>query len=245
MTPTPNPVIENLRQTMQIAADYLKDYLNPLTEYTSLNLNVMQHLSYITQLYPTILNEKFSDYLLAHLRSWLDNVSQIFEENSNTSMTFMANNNTGSISINMLQSQLKPFNTELKLCSAILSLFAELQSAPAKLVEPVISLVLRYERPFMLEINGMFRKPLSKFLKRYPFETLKFLLHSDRIRDMYIYRFLVYLIKQQPAFAQIFRNEPKRLIQMLNESQTLQSTAQQLILNNQATTTQGNKIFKL
>ncbi len=85
-TPAPNPVVENLRQTMQIAADYLKDYLNPLTEYTSLNLNVMQHLSHITQLYPTILNEKFSDYLLSHLSRWLENISQIFEENSGTNL---------------------------------------------------------------------------------------------------------------------------------------------------------------
>ena len=203
------PPIENLRQTMQIAADYLKDYLNPLTEYTSLNLNVMQHLSFITQLYPTILNEKFSEYLLSHLRSWLDNVHETMNENPG-------------------QSQPKPVCGELKLCAAILSLLAELQSAPAKLVEATISLVLKYERPLMLEVSGQFRAPLGNFLKRYPFETLKFLLHSDRIKDMYIYRFLIYLIKNQVAFAQIFGTEPQRLIQMLNESQTLLSTAQQI-----------------
>ena len=158
-----------------------------------------------------------------------------------TTSTLM-NNSGVNMSLTMLQSQLKPYTSELKLCSAILSLLAELQSAPSKLVEPLISLVLRFERPFMLEVNGMFRAPLSNFLKRYPFETLKFLLHSDRIKDMYIYRFLIYLFKKQPAFAQIFRSEPKRLIQMLNESQTLLATAQQLILNNQATTAQGKLI---
>ncbi len=218
---------------MQIAADYLKDYLNPLTEHTSLNLNVMQHLSYITQLYPTILNEKFSDYLLAHLRSWLESLSDTFNENAATSAAFITANttpNNPSISLTHLQTQLKPVATELKLCAAILSLLAELQSAPSKLVEPLISLVLRFERPFQLEVNTVFRGPLSRFLKRYPFETLKFLLHSDRIRDMYIYRFLVYLIKTQPAFALIFRNEPKRLVQMLNESQTLLATAQQAVV---------------
>ena len=77
-----NPVPENLRQTMQIAADYLKDYLNPLTDFSSFNLNAMQHLSYITQLYPTILNEKFSEYLLSHLRSWLESVHNIISENA-------------------------------------------------------------------------------------------------------------------------------------------------------------------
>jgi len=222
---------------MQIAADYLKDYLNPLTEYTSLTPNVMQHLSYITQLYPTILNEKFSDYLLAHLRSWLDTLSDTLNDNAATAAAFLAantNQSTTPVSLTLLQAQLKPITSELKLCAAILSLLAELQSAPSKLVEPLISLVLRFERPFQLEVNTIFRGPLSRFLKRYPFETLKFLLHSDRIRDMYIYRFLVYLIKAQPAFALIFRNEPKRLVQMLNESQTLLATAQQ------AAAVQGN-----
>ena len=204
---------------MQIAADYLREYLHPLTEYTSLNLNVMQHLSYITQLYPTILNEKFSEYILSHLKKWLDDVLTIAEENS----TLAATNQNSS----------KSYAGELKLCAAIVTLLSELQSAGAKLVEPAISILVKYERIFMLEVNGVFRVPLSNFLKRYPFDTLKFLLQSDRIKDMYLYRFVLYLIKTQPVFAQIFRTDPHRLIQMLNESQALLSNAQQLInINN-------------
>ena len=61
---------------------------------------------------------------------------------------------------------------------------AELQSAPAKLVETSICLVLKYEKMFGLEISGKFREPLSEFLKRFPFETLKNLLQGDRIKDM-------------------------------------------------------------
>lgn len=211
-TQTQNPVLDNLRQTMQIAADYLREYLHPLTEYTYLNQNVVQHLSYITQLYPTILNEKFSEYLLNHLKRWLDDVYQIIKDNceqaSNAAHTP------------------KPYANEIKLCSSIISLLADLQSAPAKLVETSISLVLKYEKMFGLEVNSQFREPLSSFLKRYPFETLKYLLHSDRMKDFYNFRFILFLIKQQPvAFAQIFKSEPNRLIQMLNESQTLYQTA--------------------
>ena len=99
----------------------------------------------------------------------------------------------------------------------------------------------------MLEVNGLFRIPLSNFLKRYPFETLKYLLQSDRIKDMYLYRFILYLIKTHPVFAQIFKTDPHRLIQMLNESQTLLSTAQQTINNNNTLANQqqpqtGNEI---
>ena len=229
IAPQPNPLLENLRPTMQIAADYLKDYLHPLTEYTSLNLNVMQHLSHITQLYPTILNEKFSEYILSHLKRWLDDISDIARENANiiAQATEAAHANNQSVSVNSLP--LKSYTNELKLCAAIVSLLAELQSAGAKLVDSAILILIKYERVFMLEVNGLFRAPLSNFLKRYPFETLKYLLHSDRIKDMYLYRFVLYLIKTQPVFAQIFKTDPHRLIQMLNESQTLLSTAQQLI----------------
>ncbi len=214
--PTPNPALETLKPTMQIAADYLREYLHPLTEYTSLNQNVMQHLSYITQLYPTILNEKFSEYLLIHLRKWFDDIIKIIGQNA----AMMMNNNT-----NSNNNQIKPYANELKLCASIISLLAELQSAPAKLVEPAITIVLKHERVFMLEVSGMFREPLSNFLKRYPFETLNFLLHSERIKDSYWYRFTLYLIKNQPSFAEKFKNESSRLIQMLNESQALLATA--------------------
>ena len=97
----------------------------------------MKYLSYITQLYPTILNEKFSEYLL-----WLDGVLKIMKEN--------ADNPTNPA---------KSYANEIELCSAIISLLAELQSAPAKLVEGAISTIVKYEKAFALEVSGTFRLP--------------------------------------------------------------------------------------
>ena len=206
----------NLKPIMQIAADYLREYLHPLTEYKSLNPNVIKHLSYITQLYPTILNEKFSEYLLSHLKKWLDEIVEIIKENQQLQIQHHQQNLAAPSYVQ------KSYANELKVCSLIITLLSELQSAPSKLVEASISLLLKYEKAFGLELNGQFRLPLSNFLRRYPFDTLKFLLHSDRIKDAYFYRFIIYLIKRQPnTFAQIFKSEPNRLIQMLNESQTL------------------------
>ena len=222
--PEPNPVLDNLKPTLQIAADYLREYLHPLTEYTSLSLSVMQHLSYITQLYPTILNEKFSEYILLHLKKWFEDINEM---NTNP---------------NQLQPEVNS-NDKLKLCAAIINLLSELQSAGAKLVDPAIGYVLKYERIFMLEVSCLFRAPLSSFLKRYPFESLKFLLNSDRIKDMYIYRFILYLIKNQPAFAQIFKADSHRLTQMLNESQILLSNAQSLMNNPNAQPNQNPNDF--
>jgi len=213
-----NPVPENLRQTMQIAADYLKDYLNPLTDFSSLNLNLMQHFSYITQLYPTILNEKFSEFLLSHLRSWLESVHKIISENAENSQHSASNVATANTSSTVPPQPMKPVTAELKVWASIISLLAELQSAPSKLVDSAILLVLKYERIFMLEVNNQFRAPLSNLLKRYPVETLKYLLNLERIKDPYSYRFVIYLIKNQPSFSMMFKRDTSRLSQMVHES---------------------------
>jgi hypothetical protein len=209
--------VENTKPILQIAADYLREYLHPLTDFKSLTTLVIQHLSYITQLYPTILNEKFSEYLLSHLKRWFDEMVETIKNNQNNLATRL--------------SEIKEYTGGLKICSAIIKLLSELQSAPSKLVETSIILVIKYEKAFGLELSGEFRSPLSFFLKRYPFDTLKFLLHADRIKDIYYYRFIIYLIKRQSStFAQIFKSEPNRLNQMLNEANNLFNTG---INNNQ------------
>lgn len=77
----------------------------------------------------------------------------------------------------------------------------------------------------MLEVNSQFRSPLSNLLKRYPVETLKYLLNLERIKDPYFYRFVIYLIKKQPAFSIMFKRDTNRLIQMANESQVFLNNA--------------------
>lgn len=214
-TPLSNPVLDNLRPTMQIAADYLREYLHPLTDYTSLDLGVMQHLSYITQLYPTILNEKFSDYLLSHLRRWLDDVLKIMKENSdaiNAAASAAAQAAAAAAASGAIPPppppnvQGKSYQNEVKLCSAIISLLSELQSAPAKLVDVAISTIIKYEKAFSLEVSGVFRQPLCALLKRYPIDTLRYLIHQDRIKEPYHYRFILYLFrKHSDAFGKIFK----------------------------------------
>lgn len=206
--------LDSLRPIMQIAADYLREYLHPLTDYKSLNSHVIKHLSYITQLYPTILNEKFSEYLLSHLKKWLDEIVEIIKQEN---QQFLQQTSAGNF-----VSVPRAFSQELKVCSLIISLLAELQSAPPKLIESSIILLLKYEKVFSLEMNGQFRLPLSQYLKRYHFDTLKYLLHTDRVKDMYLYRFALYLFKKQPqTFTQVFKSEPNRLVQMLGEANSM------------------------
>jgi transformation/transcription domain-associated protein len=68
---------------LTIAGDHLLEYLQNITEHKSLNLNIMQHLTYITRLYPTILNEKFSEYILKHLKLWLESGATAINQQKN------------------------------------------------------------------------------------------------------------------------------------------------------------------
>ena len=187
----------NLKPILTIAGDHLREYLQNITEHRSLNLNIMQHLTYITRLYPTILNEKFSEYILKHLKLWLESAATSQKQSTNG------------------------ITNEIKISSAIISLFAELQSTPSKFVDTLIQIVLKYERAFMLDSNDqIFRRPLGQFLKRYPFESLQYLIKA--VKDLYTFKFFLYLMKTEQAFLNVFKNEPNRIINLLNGDLTMQ-----------------------
>ncbi len=201
----------NLKPILTIAGDHLREYLQNITEHKSFNLNIMQHLTYITRLYPTILNEKFSEYILKHLKLWLE---------------------SGATLVTQQKQVISVITNEIKISSAIISLFAELQSTPAKFVDTLIQIVLKYERAFMLDSNDqIFRKPLSLFLKRYPFETLQYLIKNERVKDLYMFKLLLYLIKTEKAFINVFKNEPARLINLLNGDLNIQQQQNATISN--------------
>ena len=114
---------------------------------------------------------------------------------------------------------------DIKISSAIVSLFAELQLTPVKFNDILIQIVLKYECAFMLDSNDqIFRKSLSQFLNRYPLETLQYLIKSERIKDSYTFKFLFYLNKTELAFLNVFKNEPYRIINLLNGDLTIQQT---------------------
>jgi hypothetical protein len=82
----------------------------------------MQHLTYIIRLYRTISNVIFSEFILKHLKLWLE---------------------SGETAIN--QQKYQPDNmitNDIKISSAIVSLFAELQSTPVKFVNILIQIFL-------------------------------------------------------------------------------------------------------
>ena len=73
----------------------------------------------------------------------------------------------------------------------------------------------------MLDSNDqIFRRPLGQFLKRYPFESLQYLIKA--VKDLYTFKFFLYLMKTEQAFLNVFKNEPNRIINLLNGDLTMQ-----------------------
>ncbi|XP_033731686.1 transformation/transcription domain-associated protein-like, partial [Pecten maximus] len=130
---------------IEIVYKKMRPLLSTLSDHSSLNSNVIQRLSYITQLFPNIFNEKFCEQLLKHLKKWLD-VAATSQKPSPT----------------QTKSNGQVIPQELKTCAAIIDIFHMIPAASSKLIEPLIQITLLGEKTLFLEVRK-FRKR-RKFL---------------------------------------------------------------------------------
>lgn len=72
--------------------------------------------------------------------------------------------------------------SELKICAAIIGLFAEIPAASTRFVEPLLKLVLETENVLMVETASPLRQPLVKFLLKYPQDTADLILSPNYIK---------------------------------------------------------------
>ncbi len=94
-----------------------------------MNLNVIQRLSYLTQLFPTIFNEKLCFQLREHLKKWLE------------------------YCVNAQKTRTELSGTELKLCAAIIDIFPLIPAASKKLIKPLAEEVLIGEKALLMEVR--------------------------------------------------------------------------------------------
>ena len=57
----------------------MRPLLLQMGNFRHLNLNVIQTLSYLTQLFPNIFNEKFCEQILAHLKKWMEESIKVYK----------------------------------------------------------------------------------------------------------------------------------------------------------------------
>ncbi|CAL1278798.1 unnamed protein product [Larinioides sclopetarius] len=175
----------------------IRPLLLKLGDYRSLSLSVIQHLSYLTLLFPKIFNDKLCDQLLTHLHKCLEVAEATVKDNERTAVV-----------------------TEVKICVGIINIFHQIPAASTKFIEPLISIVLNTEKNLMMEAGSPYREPLIKFLRRYPAQTMELLLSDENLQNEQVTRFLEYLLKGDHGkpFRDVLQQNPSKLVSMFFRS---------------------------
>ena len=177
----------------------IRPLLLQLGDYRTLNLNVIQRLSFLTQLFPNTFNEKLCEQLLAHLRKWLEVVILSHAQKGLFLFKFICKYSLiwnhvmtwSNFGIKLALGAQRSTSSEMKICIAIINIFHQIPAASHKVIEPLASLTLRAEKALMQEAGSSFRAPLLKFLTRYPSQTIDFLFNDSNIRDQHGNRFVL------------------------------------------------------
>nr|XP_054766791.1 transformation/transcription domain-associated protein-like [Lytechinus pictus] len=176
---------------MELVHTSVRPLLLMLGDHRTLNLNVIQRLHSLTQLFPNAFNEKLCEQMLGHLKKWLE-TTVISQKNGQKS------------------------TDSLKICTAILNIFHAIPAASAKILEHLLTLVIKAEGALNMEVGSPFREPLLKYLLRYAQPTVDLFLQEANLKNHQLSRMFNYLLKHElaePLRAAIQKN-PSKLISL-------------------------------
>jgi transformation/transcription domain-associated protein len=181
----------------------LRPLLLALGDYRNLTISIVKRLSYLTQLFPSMFNEKLCDQLLEIIKKMLQ-ASVAANKNQN----FLKVSKTG--------------DTEIKIATVI-EIFHQIPAASSKFAPSLISLVLAAEKELMIESSSPYRKPLMKFLLRYPEESIEIFLNDANIKNAQYNRFLIYLMKHADGaqFRTLLEARGERLVKLILKEKVL------------------------
>lgn len=174
-----------------------------LGDHRNLTISIVKRLSYLTQLFPAMFNEKLCCQLLDIVKKMLQ--SSI---TANKNQNFLKVSKTG--------------DTEIKI-AIVIEILHQIPAASSKFAASLISLVLAAEKELMIESSSPYRKPLMKFLLRYPEESIEIFLNDANIKNAQYNRFLIYLMKHQDGaqFRSILETRGERLVQLILKEKVL------------------------
>jgi transformation/transcription domain-associated protein len=184
----------------------LRPLLLALGDHRNLTINIVKRLSYLTQLFPAMFNEKLCDQLLEIVKKMLQ-------------ASIAANKNQNFLKV------AKSGDTEVKIAT-IIEIFHQIPAATAKFTQSLISLVLAAEKELMIEPSSPFRGPLVKFLVRYPEETIEIFMNEVNIKNTQYNRFLIYLLrhKDNAVFKNILKKKDARIVELILKEKSAHST---------------------
>lgn len=114
----------------------MRPLLLTLGDYRNLTLNGTKRLSYLTQLFPSMFNEKLCEQLLQHIKKMLENSIA-----ANKGQNFLTLAKTG--------------DTEQKI-TTIMGIFHQIPAASAKFIESLCRMILQMEKSLMVRLGRIF-----------------------------------------------------------------------------------------
>ncbi|XP_035793214.1 transcription-associated protein 1-like isoform X2 [Anopheles albimanus] len=192
--------MKNFLQGCSVSKETIHTVIRPLLlllgDHRNLTLSGTRRLSYLTQLFPAMFNEKLCDSLLQILRKMLEVTIATNKGN------FLAASKTSEM--------------EKKIVT-ILGIFHQIPAASPKFIESLCKLILQTEKSLMIEPSSPYRPALVKFLLRYPKETIDLLLTDAVMKDSQWNRFTIFLLRHKDGAP--FRNAAQlkgsRLMQLI------------------------------
>ncbi|KAH8272038.1 hypothetical protein KR018_007399 [Drosophila ironensis] len=158
----------------------MRPLLLKLGDHRNLSIPAIKRLSYFTQLFPQMFNEKLSEQILQHCSKIIEIYLGDYKC-TNSHVNFFASSKGGEY--------------EQKIVTLI-KMFCYISASP-KYIEKLCQLVLKTEYVLMIEASSPYREALLKFLERFPAETVDLFLMESVMRDAQWNRFFIFLLKHE------------------------------------------------
>jgi transformation/transcription domain-associated protein len=198
-------LIDDCKERSESGWPIQHSFLETLGDYSSWTPDSIKRLSYYCLLFPKMFTEKTCEQLFEIVKKLIQN----------------------SIVANKDQNYLKIAKTgekEQKI-AAIIDLFHLIPTCTSKFVILLIKLLMATEESISLETTCPYRQPVLKFLRRYPEETITFLLSDEIIKIPQYSRFMIYLLTstEGSVFRTIVENKSDRLRDFLSRDLIMNS----------------------
>jgi len=209
---------------MDMVHQVMRQLLLNLGDYRNLNLNLIQRLSYLAQLFSNVFSEKLCEQLLQHLKKWLE-VAIVTQKQA-----AVGGNKTGG-------------QDQLKVAAAIVDLFHRIPTATARFIELLCKLVLTTERALAVEPGSVLRDPLRRYLARFSHETIDIFLQEQYAKEGQWSRYVEFLLqhKEGQVFRAALQSKTEKLVAMMTGATTSTNQLVQLGIQQAPATTPSER----
>lgn len=224
--------LEGHNMELEMVGTMCKNLAQQASNYQNINLNLLQRLNFLAQLFPAAFNEtKLCEFLLVDLRKWLEQAivayKQHLQGNTNAALPASAGSNAAPTSSNKVIGQ-----KQLEVAAAILKLYQQIPISVqvlTTLIDTLCKFVLTTEKNLSIEPGSILRGPLMGALARFPNEAIEHFVSEKQLLDSKYARFMAYMLRCETKEGEILRNTLKakldKLIMILGNSAKVEETS--------------------